>query len=363
MRILDRYLTRHFLGALVYCLLLFMILFIVIDWFNNLDEFLKNSVAPSVILSYYLYSLPAIFVQLIPVAALVSLLYTLANLNKHHEIVSIKASGVSISQALLPCLFAGAVLSFVVLLLNETIVPESVVASTSIKEGLIEKNSQSATGRAIKNITVYGKNNFMLYAREYELVRQTLHDVVLLENAPNQALKSKMTAKKAEYLGEHRWVFYDAMRYQLSRRGEMIGEPDFMPKFEMELDEHPEDFIRDTSQTEFMNTRKLREYIDRLKGSGEKSMRRLLVDLYHKMALPFAPFILILLGAPLAMRNPRGGIMVGVGTSFAIVFLYYGILSLSLALGKGGILLPFVAAWLPNLLFGITGIYLIKKSA
>lgn len=362
MKILDRYLIWHFITSLVYCLLLFSIIFIVIDAFNNLDDFLKNSVPAEIILSYYAYSLPAIFVQLIPVATIVSLLFTLANLNKHHEIVAMKASGISITQMLLPCLFAGAILSFTVLLFNETIVPESVITSSSIKEGLIEKGKKKLSERSIKNVTLYGKNHRMIFAREYELIQQSFHDVVVLENNPNLTLKSKMTAKKAVYR-DHHWIFYNAMRYQLNHRGDILGEPEFIPELEMDLEDKPEDFISDATQTEFMNTKKLREHIERMKGSGNKPLRRLMVELYYKMALPFVSFVLILVGAPLAMQNARGGVMVGIGTSFAVVFIFYGFLSISLAMGKGEILPPFLSAWLPNMLFGLTGIYLIRKSS
>ncbi len=361
MRILDRYLLKHFVLSLLYCLLLFSIIFIVIDVFNNLDDFLKNSVSADIILSYYAYSLPAIFVQLIPIATTVSLLFTLANLNKHHEIIAMKASGVSITQMLLPCLFAGAILSFTVLLFNEMIVPESVVISSSIKEGLIEKGKTKLSERSIKNVTLYGKNKRMIFAREYEITQQSLHDVVLLENNPNLTLKSKLTAKKAVYR-DHRWIFYNVMRYQLNHRGDILGEPEFLPELEMDIEEKPEDFISDATQTEFMNTKKLREHIARMKGSGEKPLQRLMVELYYKMALPFVSFVLILVGAPLAVRNARGGIMIGIGTSFAVVFFFYGFLSISLAMGKGEVLPPFVSAWLPNLSFGLAGIYLLRKS-
>ena len=68
MRIIDRYLLQGFIESLLYCLTLFFVLFVVIDVFNNLDEFIKGGLTLRIILSYYLYSLPSIFVQVVPIA-------------------------------------------------------------------------------------------------------------------------------------------------------------------------------------------------------------------------------------------------------------------------------------------------------
>ena len=139
MRIIDRYLLRGFLDSLFYCLVLFFVLFVVIDVFNNLDEFLKHGVSLRIIISYYLYSLPAIFVQVVPVAVLVAILYMLGNLNRHNEILALKASGISAFHILAPYLFMGVLISFGVFLMSEKVVPHTAVTSASIMEGLIQK--------------------------------------------------------------------------------------------------------------------------------------------------------------------------------------------------------------------------------
>jgi lipopolysaccharide export system permease protein len=63
------------------------------------------------------------------------------------------------------------------------------------------------------------------------------------------------------------------------------------------------------------------------------------------------------------MRSRRGHAMVGLGTSLVVVLAYYALHAVCLALGKGGLLPAFLAAWLANLLFAGAGIYLIRHSA
>ena len=83
MRILDRYTLRQLIGPLVWCLALFVILYLVIDLFGHLDEILRLRVPVHVVARYYGSMLPLIFVQVAPFACLMAVLYTVGNLNRH----------------------------------------------------------------------------------------------------------------------------------------------------------------------------------------------------------------------------------------------------------------------------------------
>ena len=362
MRIIDRYLLQGFVHSLLYCLTLFFVLFVVIDVFNNLDEFLKHGVSMRIIISYYLYSLPSIFVQVVPIAVLVAVLYMLGNLNRHNELLALKASGISGFHILAPYLFMGALISFGVFLLSERVVPKTAVTSTSIMEGLIQKGKKKFEERSIKNVTLFTKGNRMVFAREFEVLTGTLYDVVLFEDDTHRFVQNKITAKKARY-EDDAWTFYDVIRYQMNRRGDLEGEPVFSDSLRLGLEAKPEDFLRESSQVEFMSTRQLDEYLRHLQGASKKLAQKLLVDFHYKIAFPFVSFVVILIGAPLAMRSGRGGIVRGVGVSVGIVLLYFGINSVCLAMGKGGTLPPAFSAWFSNLFFTAVGIYLIKTTS
>src|SRR3989338_5790945 len=204
MRLVDRYLIRGFILCFLYCLLLFSILSIIVDSFNNLNEFLRHGVTLKIVLSYYFYLFPSIFVQIVPMAALVGILYILGSLNRHNEIIALKTSGVSALHILSPFLFVGILISIAVFSINETYVPQSLVTSRSIMQGLIMKGKKNLNERSIKNVTHYGAEHRMFFAREYEVENQTLHDVVIFEDSAGDKLKSKLVAKKAKF-EDGRW--------------------------------------------------------------------------------------------------------------------------------------------------------------
>ena len=186
--------------------------------------------------------------------------------------------------------------------------------------------------------------------------------MVLFEDDPHRLVQNKITAKKAVYEDEA-WTFYDVIRYQMNRRGELAAEPVFSDSLRLGLDAKPEDFLKESSQVEFMNTRQLDDYMRHVQGASKKLAQKLLVDFHYKIAFPFVSFIVVLLGAPLAMRSVRGGAMRGIGISVVIVMLYFGINSVCLALGRGGSLPPAFSAWFSNLFFAAIGLYLIKTTS
>ncbi|OIO39402.1 MAG: hypothetical protein AUJ72_00890 [Candidatus Omnitrophica bacterium CG1_02_46_14] len=111
-----------------------------------------------------------------------------------------------------------------------------------------------------------------------------------------------------------------------------------------------------------MSAKELKSYIHNLKGSSQKLVRKLWVDFHQRIAFPFISLVVILIGAPLALQRKRGSVMRGLGTSFIVVLLYYGINSICLAVGRGGYIEPFLSAWASNLFFGLVGLYLIVKT-
>lgn len=362
MRILDRYLIKGFLWPFAYCLAIFTTLFIVIDTFNHLDEFLKSGVTFEVLWTYYFYLLPAVLINIVPIAVLVAILYKLGNLNRHNEIVALKASGVSSATILLPYLFLGALISFGIFLINETVLPKTALTSTSIREGVIEKGRKDVSERALKNVALVGKGNRMIFARELELSKGTLYDMSVFEGDPSHHLSSVLKASRAAYEGDDRWTLTDAVRYKQNPRGDLIGEPSYSAKLEVRMPERPEDFVRSGADSNFMSAKELKEHIDHLGAGSKKLTRRLLVDFHNKIAFPFVSLVVMLIGAPLAMRTERGSALVGIGTSLVVVLLYYGINSMCLAMGKGGALDPALSAWLSNFVFAAIGIYLIRRA-
>jgi lipopolysaccharide export system permease protein len=129
-----------------------------------------------------------------------------------------------------------------------------------------------------------------------------------------------------------------------------------------EVDVTPQDFIKSAKKPLSMNYFELRDYISRLKKIGEKVSREL-VQLHLKISFPFANLIILLFCVPLVTASSRSrgrGLIFGLG--LLVCFLYLSALRICQSLGYNEILSPLAAAWLPNLVFLIIGIFFVIKA-
>lgn len=335
-------------------------MFIFVDSLNNLDEFIKKEASLYIIASYYVSLLPIIVNQIMPAACLMSALYLLGHLNKQNEITAMKATGISGARILWPILLVGLTISIAVLAMNETVTPHAATRSAAIKKGLFEFGRKDPGQKTLSNVTLVTQGNRLVFAREMRLDTQTLHDIIILDQRPDLSLRSKTTAQKGVYQ-DHGWTLYEVRRYEFDRTGAIANKPELEEKTWIDIDEKPQDFIRQDTEAKFLNYQQLKTYIKNTRITGFEPSPRLLFELYLKIASPFSCLVILFVGTPLALRLRRGGPMLNMGIGILIVSCYYLVIAVFTALGKGGSIPPALAAWLPQALFLIAGLRLIMK--
>jgi len=361
MRILDKYLIKSFIAPLLYCVTMFVFLYVIIDLFGHLDEILRNKVSLNIIADYYLSLIPTIFVQTTPVAVLLSTVYSIGTLNRHNEITAMKSAGISVFKIIRPFLLMGIMFSIIIALVNERVVPSASVTATVIKQDKIERlqAQHEKNVPVIKDVALYGQENRMFYAKKFDPAKNILYDLIILEQDVLRRLKRKITSAKVAWSND-RWVFYDCSIYEFDAMHNSIGTPSFYKKTDLGIPETPKDFLRAQFKAEHMNYETLQEYIKKLAEVEPRTAKRLSVDLHYKTAFPFITFVIVFIGAAMGLRTGRGGVLFGIGTSVAISFAYYAIMAISIALGKGEWLNPMHSAWLANVLFILIGTLLLK---
>ena len=349
MRILDRYIFRQTLGPLLFCLGGFVSLTIIIDLFGHLDEIFKKHVPGRVIAEYYLTFAPTIAVMTLPIAVLLTITFILGNLNHHNEITAMRASGLSVPRIIAPFVLLGLVAAAATFLANEHVVPPATLRHEYLQERYFEDSAGQSSASLREHVALLGRGNRLYYVGSYDTAAQALSDITILEHDRRQRLTAKIYAKSAQWDGQQ-WVFHDGMIVQLDARGNAIGAPDHFETRAMTLAESPEQFAQSDIRPELMRFFQLRAYLDQLEVTSPSAIRRLQVELAYKLAMPWTCVIMALLGVPFSLFH-RGGMLTGMGMSVVLGVLYYGALALSVALGKGGALSPWVATCLPHGVF------------
>jgi lipopolysaccharide export system permease protein len=361
MKIFDKYFTKHFLFPLAYCLFLFVFLYVTADIFGNLEDILKNNVSPAILFQYYGSFIPAIFVQTLPIASLLAIVYMLSIFNKNNELTAAKACGISLKQLLLPVFIISIMLGLVNFIVNETLVPTGTVKSEKIRSEHIKSEYRAGKGLSIiEDLTFYGKKNQLVYAQEFNMENKSLTGIIIIERDSTHRLRRKILSSKAFWIGG-KWIFHDCIIYRFDKTGKSAGNPLVFKEKIMDLIEAPEQLKRHEFQAGYMSYRELQNHIERLSGSNPKILNSMKTDLYFKTALPFVSVIIMFLGIPFALSTKRGGAMSGIGISLFIGLSYYGSIYIVLAMGKGGLLPPLVAAHLPNIVFLFIAFRLLKR--
>ena len=364
MRILDRYILKSVITIFISCIFLFLFLYVVIDILSHLDDILKNKTHYAVLIRYYLWYLPVMFVQISPFACLLSTLYTFSRLNHNNEIIAMRASGSSIFYITRAVLVFGAIVSLFVFLVNDRLMPQAMNITQKIKAQIEEgeKSKPERKHEAIKNLSMYGLKNRLFFVNKFFPDTATIEGITILEHDEKQNLTKKIVASKGVY-EDRLWKFYNSITYEFDSNSQIVGEPFFLGEEIMTIPEGPKDFLAQRQRPESMTIGQLDTYIWKLSKSGATNViRNLKIDLYQKFTSPFTSLIIILLGIPFSlMMHKRATGLSSIGISIMVGFLYYIVDAVFIAIGRGGAIPPFAAASLSHVLALTFSLLLINK--
>jgi lipopolysaccharide export LptBFGC system permease protein LptF len=122
--------------------------------------------------------------------------------------------------------------------------------------------------------------------------------------------------------------------------------------------EPPSYFESSVPLADQMTYGELRNYIRQLRASGA-NVTSYLVELQRKIAFPLVTVVMTLIAVPFAITTGTRGALYGIGIGIVLAIIYFIVMSLFVALGKGGLLTPVLAAWAPNLIFSAAAAYMI----
>ncbi len=355
MRILDRYILRKFFVPFIYCMLSFIMLFIIGDLFENLDDFLQTSHWFIVIVKYYLLFIPSTISYICAIAVLLALLSSLGLLKKHNEISAMRSAGISIYRVGAPLLLTTFLISLGVLYINEKIVPRTLRESQLLKEAQAGVTFEEV----LKNVTYLNRStNRTFFFETFRPEKNTGQGVTIHELRADGKPFRRISAREAAWLDD-RWWLFDGVIYTYPLHDIPIKKNLTKESFDFEV--RPVDLLQSKKEFAYLGYLELKDSLDRKAGFPAVILRPILVELHQKLALPLSCLVMGLLGVTFGLKAGRGGMLAGVGISLALGFLYYAFYSITGALGNQGYLAPWLAAWAANIVFGAIGLFLFLR--
>jgi LPS export ABC transporter permease LptF/LPS export ABC transporter permease LptG len=361
LQVVDAYMTSRFLFYFVLWLASFILLLDVFTFFEVLSDTIKNDIPLATVLRYLFFLTPRWIYELTPVSVLVSVLVVLGVLSRDNEVTAFKACGVSVFRLSAPLLGASLVLSGALFAFNHYIVPGADRQQNALRAEIKGRPAQTFLNPGQK--WIYGEKERIFYYRYYDPKDNVMFGINVFElDETTFRLTRHISAERARWEPSLKaWVFQNGWSRDL-RENTFGPLDDFTGEARMfrEVTETPDYFLKEAIQSQQMNFRELRDYIDELQQSGFDTTP-LRVEYFKKFSVPLFAFILALVSVPFALQTGHRGAMAGVGVSFAIYIAYSSVQQLFEQVGNLNQLPPEVAAWSPDAVFSLAGLYFLTR--
>ncbi len=344
MRILDRYLVRQVLPVWLWCLMVFISLSCLIDFFGQLDEILRYQVPAKTVFQYYLNFAPLVFVRASPMALLFAVAFIATRLARYQEFLAMNASGTSLLRASLPFLFVGWLGSLCVFLVNDRLVPQSMATYQRIRQEAFRGHPEDG----VDNVAVMDNFNRLYHARKLDLQNHELSDLTILEHDWQNRPTKNLYASRAIWT-KHGWLVLYGRIYRVGPGGQIQGEPEQFVERLLSYPVTPETFIQPEARPETMPYGQLRLLIARFRNLGMNNLKRYRAELLAKLTLPVMNLIVCLLGFAGSTQPQLRGHLRGLGMSLGWGLVYYVVVAIAQGLAKQvPIILVPLTMWAPH---------------
>jgi lipopolysaccharide export system permease protein len=356
--ILDRYLLGKLLTPLLYCVLGFVSVWLVWDMGANLPDFLSGHATFPLVARYYLLQLPSVLVLSIPVGLLLALLYTLTQMSRRNEIISMLCAGRSLWRIFAPLFAVGLVATGMLFLLNRELAPGAVTAGEKLKSQI---KSGVAPFSGLSNHLYRNREDrrlwFLggLFTRENQAV-----NVEIIQQDPYGSATEKWYALHAVYdPGSKSWHLDHVRHVTVDTSGNLLTS-ESLPVMDLKgWNETPWKIASSRMAADDLGLPELGEY---LRSNAEFPAARLapfVTHWHYRWALPWICMAVILIAGPLGIVTGRRGILGGVGMAVVLFAAMLLLNSLFLALGKGHRIPGWVAGWGSLMVFSVIGFFLL----
>src|SRR5215468_5510713 len=360
MRLLDRYVIRNFVQVYLYCIAGFISIWLIFDVSDNISTFIDEHIGLLLVVRYYATQIPEVFIILLPVSLLLALLFTLGRMSRANEIVSMLTAGVSLPRVLLPLIGMGLLTVAASMVLNYSLAPHAELARKAFLSGARSRGEAYIEGQIFRNRT----DARTWFVQNCRVGSNAFNNVQVLQQDAHDNIVTSYVATTAFYRPETKtWDLENVKVVHYDRAGNITNEKIYSSLKIEHWSETPFRLGSANVRAEFLSLPELQEYLHFNSDFPATLLAPFRTHLQYRLALPWTCFVVVCIAAPLGIGYSRRGVLSSVAAAVFLVFSMNFLVHLFLALGEGDRVSPWVAAWMPNLLFAAIGLYLLYLRA
>lgn len=345
-----------FLATFFVAILLIISITVVFDFSEKLDGFMgKSGVTPTtsqIIFDYYGNFIPYFANLFSPLFVFISVIFFTSRMASRLEIVSILSTGISYWRLLRPFLLAATLIAIGSFSLTNYVIPHANHTRIQFERTFLGKSVASTL-----NFHQQIRPGEMIYVERYDFKNQ-VGTKFSYEKIADGKLTYKLLSQTIRWDSTtSHWRIEDCLIRTFTDSSETFYTVGLIDTV---LDFDPSFFKTDLKLVETMSNSELRDYIEREKKKGSKYIDFYLVEKHKRTANPFSTIILTLLAVPIASRKMRGGIGIHLAMGVSLAFAYIFMQRITTTYAVNGGWNPFLAVWIPNLVFIGIGLLLTR---
>jgi lipopolysaccharide export system permease protein len=354
--ILDRYIIKKFLGTFFYSISLLTVIIIVFDISENIDEFIENAAsAEKIIFQHYFVFIPFFVNMFSYLFTFIAVIFFTSKLATNSEIIAILSAGISFNRLLFPYMISAFFLTVMSFWLANFIIPNANVIRREFKDQYIENLTKSKD----QHIHLQIIPGTFAYVESFNTKTNTAQKFSLEQFDPDNGLVFKLNSDRMVYdSATGQWKIYNYHIRELKDKNENLRKG---AQLDTLINLMPSELYIKKEDFEVMNYYEIRAYIADQKMKGNPRIEDYEVEKHKRIAFPFATLVMTIIGVAISSRKVRGGVGLHLGLGIGLAFLFVLIMQISTVFATAGNISPMLAAWIPNIFFGLVGIYLYLK--
>jgi lipopolysaccharide export system permease protein len=404
MKVLTRYLLRSHIGPLLFAFMALTGVVLINTLARSMADLAGKGLPTRVFVEFFILSLPANIALTLPMSVLVAVLYAFSQMAAENEITALRASGVDLRRMVLPLLLVAGLIASGMVWFNNEVLPAANYRWRVLMMDVAQTSPLLLLQPQIINSisTGDGSSRYFIQATDIDQATNRLVDVTIYDVSDPDVSRT---------------IYADSARMQQNADGTDLMLTLFDGSVREMRRTEPESFQRMMFQEQVLRMPGVRQTLERTEGSNFRTdrdmtgsmmraridtlraelgklreqaglplppsagvpeevevrgsqipfadaransvrfqIREMEVEIQKKYAIAAATLVFVLIGVPLALRFPRGGIGMVIAASLSIFSIYYVGLIGGEALADEGFVPPWVAMWITNALFGAIGL-------
>jgi lipopolysaccharide export system permease protein len=358
MKIIDKYILKRYLTNFFVMLAMFIPIGIIIDVSEKVDKMIINKIPFSAIALYYFHFTIYFANLLFPIFLFLSIIWFTSKLANNTEVIAILSSGISFSRFMRPYIIGASIISVLALLMGIFLLPKASEGFNNFRYTYLRTGGKEIMRDDSDVFRQISKDEY-IYVGSFNDVSKMAFNFSY-EKFKKDELQFKITANRIKWNPSDKT--YSLFEYTKRTVGEFGDKIEVATKKDTIFSFDLEDLTPTVYVAETLPLLDLYHFIDKEKKRGSSNISVYLVVLYKKYSLPVSAFILTIIALAVSSMKRRGGMGINLAIGIAIAFSFVFFDKIFGALAEKSTINPMIAVWLPNVIFGILAIYLLRNA-